>query len=152
MRPLSQWLVGVASLAMTASVGFSAPQGYVTQIAAGGAHTCALVAGGRVRCWGANAAGQIGDGTTTARFTAVGVIGLPAAAVAISLGEGHSCALSAAGGVHCWGSNYYGQLGDGTAVSRSVPVAVAGMSSGVKAIAAGRNHTCALTTGGAMQC
>jgi alpha-tubulin suppressor-like RCC1 family protein len=43
------------------------PLGGVTQVAAGSAHTCARVAGGQVRCWGGNGAGQIGDGTTTAR-------------------------------------------------------------------------------------
>ncbi len=152
MYLLSQRWFGVAMLAFALGAGNAVPQGFVTNLAAGGAHTCALVAAGGVKCWGANGAGQLGDGTRTARQTAVSVIGLPAPAVAVSLGESHSCALTAAGDVRCWGSNYYGQLGDGTAVSRSVPVAVSGLSSGVKAIAAGRNHTCALKTGGAMMC
>jgi hypothetical protein len=152
MRKPLHWLVRVATLAFALSGSCAGPSGYVTDIAAGGSHTCALVAGGRVKCWGSNASGEIGDGTRIARTSAVSVIGLPVPVVAISLGESHSCALTTGGEVRCWGSNYNGQLGDGTAMDRSTPVTVAGLSSGVKAIAAGRNHTCALTTGGAMLC
>ena len=124
---------------------FALAQGNVTHVATGGSHSCAIVAGGRVKCWGANAYGQLGDGTTVSRTTPVGVVGLATPVAAIALGENHSCALSTTGGITCWGSNYQGQLGDGTTVNRSIPVAVAGLSSGVTAIATGRLHTCALS-------
>lgn len=127
------------------------PSGAVA-IAANEAHSCALMAGGGVKCWGLNVYGELGDGTTTDRTTPVDVVGLSAAASAIAVGTGHTCALTSGGGVSCWGFNYYGQLGDGTTTARHTPVEVVGLSSGVQAIAAGYAHTCAITVGGGARC
>jgi alpha-tubulin suppressor-like RCC1 family protein len=124
----------------------------VTAIAAGGAHTCALTGSGGVWCWGANWAGQLGDSSFTSRSTPVAVSGLPSGVTAIAAGGIHTCALMSSGGVWCWGYNFYGQLGDGSFTSRSTPVAVSGLPSGVTAIAAGRLHTCALMSSGGVWC
>ncbi len=121
-------------------------------IAAGYGHTCALLTSGGVKCWGANGVGQLGDGTTTDRNTPVDVVGLGSGAAVIAAGWYHTCALLTAGGVKCWGANWYGQLGDGTTTNRSTPVDVAGLASGVAAIAAGGWHTCGLTTAGGVKC
>jgi alpha-tubulin suppressor-like RCC1 family protein len=87
-----------------------------TSIALGGWHSCALFTDGKMKCWGSNGSGQLGDGTTTDRSTPVVVLGITNATI-FALGEGHSCVLLTDGTMKCWGSNYYGQLGDGSYVT-----------------------------------
>lgn len=115
-------------------------------------HTCALLNTGAVKCWGSNSDGQLGDGTTTNRLTPVTVSGLGSGVSAIAVGANHSCAVLNTGAVKCWGNNQYGKLGDGTKTSSSVPIDVSGLSSGVSAITAGANHTCALLRSGGVKC
>jgi alpha-tubulin suppressor-like RCC1 family protein len=124
----------------------------VQAVSSGGHHSCALLAGDAVKCWGDNEYGQLGDGTTTGRSAPVGVSGLGSGVQAVSSGYDHSCALLAGGGVTCWGDNEYGQLGDGTTTSHSVPVGVLGLGSGVQAVSSGYDHSCALLVGGAVKC
>src|SRR5262249_34768238 len=88
--------------------------GGVTAIAGGDSHTCALTRSGGVECWGQNDNGQLGDGTTTGHLTPAAVSGLGSGVVAIGAGNAHSCALTSAGAVECWGFNGNGELGDGT--------------------------------------
>lgn len=124
----------------------------VSAVEAGLAHTCGLSTDGSVRCWGSNDGGQLGDGTTKNRWTPVDVDGLSSGVEAIAVGSNHSCALTTSGGVKCWGHNESGQLGDGSTTNRHLPVDVIGLGSGVAAISAGAQHTCALTTSGAVEC
>src|ERR1044072_8371774 len=88
-------------------------------VAAGTSHTCALLTGGSVRCWGSNADGQVGDGTSGVnRLTPATVITTSNTAltnaVAIVAGTTRTCAILAGGTVVCWGGNDSGQLGIGT--------------------------------------
>ena len=124
----------------------------VAAVAAGDAHTCAVTTAGGVKCWGDNLHGKLGDGTNTPSSVPVNVSGLASGVTAITAGKFHSCALTTAGGVKCWGSNYSGGLGDGTNMDRSVPVDVSGLASGVAAIGVGNGHSCALTTAGGVKC
>ncbi|MBI4493316.1 MAG: hypothetical protein HY690_11065 [Chloroflexi bacterium] len=96
--------------------------------------------------WGANATGQLGDGTTSPHPVAARVAAL-GGAVAVAAGDGHSLALQPDGTVWSWGDNRSGQLGDGTTTNRATPVQVQGLS-GVTAIAAGSAHSLALGADG----
>ena len=86
------------------------------------------------------------------RRTPVDVSGLTSGVTAVAAGNDDSCALTSAGGVKCWGSNFRGQLGDGTTADRLVPTDVVGLTGGVKAIAAGSLFSCALTAAGGVEC
>jgi len=125
----------------------------VTKITAGYSHTCVLTISGGVKCWGDNQYGQLGVGETTRySVTAVDVIGLQSGVIAVAAGGSHSCALTSAGAVKCWGSNSAYQVGDGTSQPRYTPVNVSGLSGGVIAIAATSAQSCALTSAGAVKC
>lgn len=121
-----------------------------TAIAAGSDHVCTLRSGGKVRCWGANFDGQLGDDTSTSRQIPVQVRDV-SGAIAVTAGGWHSCALMLGGTAKCWGDNQRGQLGDGTNFDRWTPVDVNGLS-GAIALTAGLFHTCALMADGAAKC
>jgi alpha-tubulin suppressor-like RCC1 family protein len=122
-----------------------------TQITANGAHTCAVVAGGAVKCWGSNLYGALGDGTNNNSFVPVGVVGV-SGATQISAGGAHTCAVVSGGAVKCWGENLWGALGDGTNNDSFVPVGVVGVSGATQITSSGYGHTCALVSGGAVKC
>ena len=121
---------------------------YVSQ---GDHHGCALTATGGVVCWGYNERGQVGDGTTTNRLTPVQVTGLNSGVTQLVAGDYHTCAITSAGKAMCWGSNYSGELGDGTTTNRLTPVQVTGLT-GVAQLSAGQGFTCALLDTGAVKC
>lgn len=132
------------------------------QISAGGFHTCALFPGGKVRCWGDNTYGQLGNGTTTSVDIPVQVPGLNEEVTAISAGYSHTCALTRAGGVKCWGLNDSGQLGLGNIIGpeacfdgmpcSKLPADVQNLTSAITMVSAGNFHTCALAAGGGLTC
>ena len=127
---------------------FSAPpvEGQFIEIEGGYLHSLALRSDGTVWAWGNNDNGQLGDGTTTDKSTAVQVIGL-SGITDIAGGYSHSLALKNDGTVWAWGNNDYGQLGDGTTAPATTAVQVIGLSE-VKAIACGGSHSLALKTDG----
>ncbi len=115
-------------------------------------HTCAVISGGGVDCWGYNSHGQLGDGTITNSLTAKPVVGLGGKAVSVSTGHFHTCVLLDSGDVQCMGRNNFGQLGDGSNTNTNAPVTVSGLGAKAVALYCGADHTCVILSGGDMKC
>jgi alpha-tubulin suppressor-like RCC1 family protein len=122
-----------------------------TTIAAGYDHTCALSATGTAFCWGSNARGQLGTGVGGNQSAPILPVSGGLTFVTITAGEAHSCGLTSAGTLYCWGSNVSGQLGDGTTTNSNAPVLVSGALV-FSTVSAGDQHTCAVTTGNVAYC
>lgn len=132
----------------------TAPAGVTfTAMAAGGLHSIALGSDGKIYGWGANTFGQLGNGTTADSLTPVAAsVSLPAGQhfTAVAAGGDHSLARTDAGTVYAWGSNMFGQLGNGATGGFNSTPALVGLPSGVTAVAAGGFHSLALASNGAV--
>lgn len=121
-------------------------------VAAGANHTCALLANGTVRCWGTNADGQLGLGQGTASALAPTAIAGLNGVTALSAGTAHTCARISNGTMRCWGSNQFGQIGDGTGTGpRFTPTVVQNVADAVT-VTAGPTFTCATRASGIASC
>jgi alpha-tubulin suppressor-like RCC1 family protein len=119
---------------------------------------------GRIMCWGTENSGQLGNAQTTGAYapnyvcsSGVGAGGCQQVSTPqennvsqIDVGASMSCAI-VGGAAHCWGANNHGQLGDGTAIVEYVPSTTA-IAAGVKKLASGDNHTCAMLADGTLRC
>ncbi len=134
------------------SIGAISLGGSATQISSGGAHSCAILEGGQLRCWGLNSKGQLGYGNTDK----VGDNELPSSkpavdtggvVVQVTAGATHTCVLLEGDFVRCWGSNEFGELGYGhTEVigDDELPSSLPKIVGLVTQISAGEDFTCAL--------
>ncbi len=151
----------------------------VSSIAVGVQFSCFVRSDGTVWCWGNNADGELGDGTTTMRLVPARVLGLPdptsLPAISVTAAEQHACALISDGTVYCWGINDASNLGQcagtitkstralqvpawtaGATPACAIPAApfVAMLPSGnvAKTLSAGGEHTCAIGADGDVYC
>jgi alpha-tubulin suppressor-like RCC1 family protein len=133
--------------------GDAGPAEEYQRLAVGGAHSCAIV-NGTVKCWGLNNLGQLG---TEGAYSLAPVL-VPGLAseriVSVGAGATFTCALTATGGVACWGGNFYGELGNGTFSSPTTrgPAFVSGLERGVRSLGVGPYHSCAILLGGEVKC
>jgi alpha-tubulin suppressor-like RCC1 family protein len=115
-----------------------------------GNHTCGITNLGDLKCWGYNADGQIGDGTTSSKQLPT-IIDSGIKYSKMSLGDSFSCGITNSGVLKCWGKNNFGQLGDGTTGNKLLPTTI---DTGVlySEISAGDNHTCGVTSNNILKC
>ncbi len=130
-----------------------------TAIFAGGQGTCGLTTTGATYCWGDNQAGNLGDAATAGKDHYEGIVAIPTQVLAgysfvtLALSEAHSCGLTSTGKAYCWGSNFYGNLGNGTSDWASyTPVPVSGDHTFVSLTSGSEGHQCALDTAGKAFC
>jgi cysteine-rich repeat protein len=133
----------------------------ILHVDAGEQHTCVLIEGGRIRCWGRGEFGQLGHGNPNnigddEYPSDIADVALPGPATSISLGGQHTCALLQDGGLRCWGLNDRGQLGYGNLLNLGEDETLIGLAGigvpPVVAVRAGSRHTCARVGGGAVRC
>ncbi len=133
----------------------AAPTGVrLTNLAAGDVHTCAEGSDGYAYCWGRNSDGRLGDGSTTQRLVPSPVVTPFGVTLTAFQGGGwHTCALGSDGNLYCWGSNFHGQVGDGTNVTHATPSMVrTPTGESFNAFSVGLYHTCATSTNGDEYC
>ncbi len=148
---------------------------WARQIVAGDGHTCALLDNYTVKCWGTNGFGELGLGDTAWRgddplemgdYLPVVQLGPDFTPVSLTSKGYHTCALSSAGQLKCWGRNTYGQLGIGDTdapngashgdqpneMGAQLPVINVGNNLTVQQVATGVQHTCALLSDNTVKC
>ena len=115
-------------------------------------HRCAVTKAGKAVCWGRGTQGQLGNNSELDSSTPVGVAGLGSGVRGISTGASHSCAVTDAGGVKCWGDRLSGQFGASSPLgSAKTPIDVPAIVDAV-GVTSGGYHACAWTRSGAVQC
>ena len=123
------------------------------QVSAGWTHSCALLTGGTVECWGSNSEGQLGSTSVAlggVSATPVLVEGITTA-TSVSLGRMHSCALLTGGTIKCWGWNNQNQLGAAVGARSTTPVSVQDITTATH-LGLGMEHSCAVLTDGTVMC
>jgi alpha-tubulin suppressor-like RCC1 family protein len=130
----------------------------MAKISAGNVHTCAVTTSGQAYCWGADHGGVLGTGQPgpdSCEFSPCALTPQPVSGgltfTAISAGSTETCGVISSGEAYCWGMNTYGQLGDGTRLTRPVPTPVYGGAL-FASVTAGRHHACGRTQTGGTFC
>ncbi len=129
-------------------------RGAWTKVAAGAYHTCAISKDRRMRCWGVNSSGELGDGTTSPSTLGVEVGGGADDWIDVVAGSDHNCGRREAAGLYCWGDNRYGQIPNsdvGQITSTPVPILTT-VDAWTGSVALGRTHSCLIDAENRMSC
>lgn len=123
-----------------------------SSVSFGAGHSCAITAQG-LKCWGLNTNGQTGDDATSPVSYPAPVDGIGGTVTQVEAGTSHTCAVTQAGSVLCWGINDAGQIGTGSVTSDQVaPQAPSGITGVFREVASGATHSCARTATGTVSC
>ena len=130
----------------------------ITEVDLGNNYSLAITSEGRIFAWGSNGVGQLGDGTTTDRYTPTEItdnfsLNTEETITEFNLGESHSSAITSEGRIFTWGWNDYGRLGDGTTTNRYTPTEITGnfiLNDGetITDVSLGYGHSAAITSEG----
>jgi alpha-tubulin suppressor-like RCC1 family protein len=113
--------------------------------------SCALLVNSTVECWGYNLFGELGNGTIGGESTIAAPVMALSGVTALASGDHHTCAVSVAGTVECWGWNLHGELAVGMGGASGIPLPVAGVT-GATVMAAEDFDSCALLATATVQC
>ena len=141
-------IAGVLSVSTSAQ----AASGPWVQVSAGGSHTCAISVSSSLYCWGRNSFGQIGDGTINTPRLSPYRVGAAGVWNSITAGETHTCGITTAKNLYCWGHNADGQVGDGTINTPRLSLYRVGAAGVWTTITAGGGHTCGITRAKNLYC
>ena len=123
-------------------------------ISSGNSHSCLVSDDGDAYCWGSNNHGQLGGGNQGGYSSTPSIVeGVDVDFVSVSVGNGHSCAITSEGALYCWGNNWDGQLGDGTWENSDSPVEVSSSETWKSVESSGSaRHTCAISNSDELFC
>jgi alpha-tubulin suppressor-like RCC1 family protein len=130
----------------------NSPELSFTTISAGGDFACGITTNQMMYCWGDDTFGEIGNGSDGGGETPRLATVKSERFTAVSAGLHHVCALNLIGRAYCWGSDSRGQLGDSRSMHSTTPIPVSDSTLLFRAISAGENHTCGVTTSGNAYC
>jgi alpha-tubulin suppressor-like RCC1 family protein len=148
--------LGALALALAALIGApaaaQAASGPWLQVSAGWRHTCAINTGHSLYCWGRNENGQVGDGNTDTPHLGLHRVGAAGAWSSVSAGTYHTCGITTAKNLYCWGNNEYGEVGDGDTDSPHLGLYRVGAAGVWSTVSTGSYHTCGITTAKNLYC
>lgn len=121
------------------------------QLDAGFEHTCAVTTDNRGFCWGSGGLGELGNGSSGARYTPTAIEG-ELQIESITAGTFHTCAVVTGNQVYCWGVNNQGEVGNGSTDHPIFSPVLAAMGRRLTQVAAGDDHTCGVNANAAAFC